>query len=933
MTVLVTRGDQAAGDPDITELLRQDVPSAELHGAGIDRARLLALLESGSVRAWLTEPRAAAAMLRAAVAAEAALHERVKEINLLYVAARTLSDEAAPLEDRLSRLAELIPEGWQEPTNSVGRIRVGRMEATSQGFRETPWMMTARRGNEVSLDVALLQERDVAFLAEEQELLEGLAEMVGAAAGRDSVGSLHALTVSSMAEAVIMVDSVGGRRAIVDANAAAGAMFGCPPGDLVGQPPSAVHLNELAFEDFVETAQARLDRSGRYRGALTLRRSDGDPFDAELIVVPLDRDQGAAGATVSFIRDVSRQRVVEASLRESEARLRLITDHLDHVLWLRRPGATRMEYVSPSFARVWGRDTDELYADGRAHLAHVLPADRHLLERLTDPPPGEEWQVEYRIVRSDGAVRWITDRAMRVVDGDGDRIIGIAEDITERKQVEERFGLLSRETSDIIGVVAADGRILAASPSVERTLGYTRAQFEGLSAFDVVHPEDRQLLVDTFRSLVARPEETARAAYRAVTRDGRVIHVETVARNLMNDPSIAGILMTTRDATERVAMQEKLQQNQKLEAVGRLAGGIAHDFNNILTVIRSQADLILMDTADDAMRSEIAVIQSATERAARLTEQLLAFSRDQVLRPELVDIAATLHGMDRILERAVGERITVRINADPAARPVLMDRSRLEQIVMNLTVNARHAMDDGGTLEFSVYPRPTTRGLCTVLDVRDSGSGMTPEITRRLFEPYFTTKQPGKGTGLGLAMVYGVVTQSGGTVDVESQPGAGSLFRIMLPAAEGVAGVAAAQREPAVVQRRPHDGSRPATSQESALRIMVVEDDPQVRRVTCTILRRSGHDVTECEDAESALAMLQHDVAVDLVLTDLGLPGMAGHQLAAHIAELPESPRVIITSGYDVTTADGRSSELPPDVPFLPKPFTRDELLDTIARR
>jgi signal transduction histidine kinase/CheY-like chemotaxis protein len=368
--------------------------------------------------------------------------------------------------------------------------------------------------------------------------------------------------------------------------------------------------------------------------------------------------------------------------------------------------------------------------------------------------------------------------------------------------------------------------------------------------------------------------------------------------------------------------EEQLRQAQKMEAVGRLAGGVAHDFNNILSVVLGTSAAILDDLEPRApLRAEIEAIHQAGERAGALTRQLLAFSRQQVLAPRVVDVAEVVVGLEPLLRRLVGEDITLTVERPPTAAPVLADAGQLEQVLVNLAVNARDAMPAGGTLTIEAAVAPgggahadVGRGEHVVLSVSDSGHGMDEATRARIFEPFFTTKEGGKGTGLGLSTVYGIVTQSGGHVSVESAPGAGTTFRLYFPRAEGE--VEREAREPA--------GPAPLRGSDT---VLLVEDEDQVRATVRSILRRSGYTVLEAQNGgEAFLVCEQYGSKIDLLLTDVVMPRMSGTDLAKRLEVLRPEMRVLYMSGHtrDAVIHDGVASQ---GISFLQKPVTPDALL------
>ncbi|MFM7052234.1 MAG: ATP-binding protein [Planctomycetota bacterium] len=377
-----------------------------------------------------------------------------------------------------------------------------------------------------------------------------------------------------------------------------------------------------------------------------------------------------------------------------------------------------------------------------------------------------------------------------------------------------------------------------------------------------------------------------------------------------------------REMELRARLEAQLRQSQKMEAVGRLAGGIAHDFNNILMAIHGYAALSLSRLSpNDPTRSWIEQIRAAADRAAGLTRQLLAFSRQQVLRPAAIDLAREIRDIEGLLRPLVGERIELSVSADPAMGFAWADANALQQIVMNLAINARDAMPDGGRIEITarVYqgtPSGSLReGGFIELAVRDTGTGMDDETKARLFEPFFTTKEVGKGTGLGLATVYGLVEQCGGMIEVESELGRGSLFRVLLPRIE---------RDAPSGQAMP---AAPAGGRGE--RILLVEDEPLVRRVLEQILTRAGYQVVTSGDSGEALVLAQRDRAFDALVTDVVMPGMLGPQLARKVEEACGAMPTLFMSGH---TEDEslRKGALLQHQRFMPKPFAPGDLLDAV---
>lgn len=373
------------------------------------------------------------------------------------------------------------------------------------------------------------------------------------------------------------------------------------------------------------------------------------------------------------------------------------------------------------------------------------------------------------------------------------------------------------------------------------------------------------------------------------------------------------ILYFERAKREAQSLEARLVQSQKMEALGRVAGGVAHDFNNLLTVVRGNAELLSSELPEGSSAGElVAAINGAAERAAGLTRQLLAFSRRQVLRPQVVDLRPMVESTSQMLRRLIGEHIQLEVSLPEEACLVRCDPDQFTQVLMNLAINARDAMPRGGRLGIAL----ACEGPSVRLEVSDTGAGIPPEVLPHIFEPFYTTKEIGKGTGLGLAMVYGIVEQSGGHIEVESSGEAGTTFLVHLPFVEQELQQPVAPRAPI----RPARGST----------ILLVEDEPSLREMVERILERAGHQVILAESSPHALRLAREGGRFDLVLTDVVMPEMSGPELAARLSEHDPSLPVLFMSGYpDRIDQEGT---LDPDAPFLAKPFTPDGLIEAVRR-
>ncbi len=542
------------------------------------------------------------------------------------------------------------------------------------------------------------------------------------------------------------------------------------------------------------------------------RRKDGSRFPVEINAnyVSETRDY-----VVAIVRDITKRKHTEEALRESEYRFRQVTETIDEVFWLTDVSKSQMIYVSPAYEKIWGRSRESLHASPKSWLDAIHPEDRERVNTALELQSTGGYDIEYRIVRPDGAVRSIHDRAFPIKDANSQvyRIAGVAEDVTTRLQLEEQF-----------------------------------------------------------------------------------------------------------------------RQSQKMEAVGQLAGGIAHDFNNLLTVVQMQTSLMLdSQPSDPGVDQGLRQIMEAATRAANLTRQLLAFSRQNVKQAQALDLSGVVTGTTKLLRRVLGEHISLESRFASNLPFIHADPGMMEQVLMNLVINARDAMPNGGRLVISldlanvderyVAAHPSARtGRFVQLTVRDTGSGIAPEVLPRIFEPFFTTKEVGKGTGLGLATVFGIVQHHHGWIEIESQVGRGSTFRVFLPPLEGAV--------------QPASASPSATASGGSETVLLVEDEPAVSAVATRALERRGYRVLKAGSAADALRVWEEsDGKVDLLLTDLIMPGgVTGQQLATRLRTKRPGLKVIYMSGYSRETING-GHQFEPGRNFLPKPYPLEELTAIVRRR
>jgi two-component system cell cycle sensor histidine kinase/response regulator CckA len=532
----------------------------------------------------------------------------------------------------------------------------------------------------------------------------------------------------------------------------------------------------------------------------------------------------------------------------------------------------------------------------------------------------EQYRATWKGITLEARIRPLRNR-----DGNIVGILGVGIDVTEQTKVEaqlrgseERFRAVVEGSTDLIAILDDDLRVTYASPSHTTVLGYSAAERENIDPWSLVHPDD----IENARALFAalEPGRSVRMPrpIRISTKDHEWKSFVVTLTDLRRSQAVRGVVVNARDVTKELSLESQLLQSQKLEALGQLAGGVAHDFNNVLAAIMGYAQLLLEDlTPEDRQHRDLNEILHAAERAASITRQLLAFSRQQppaVARLDLVELVHELTGMLRALLPAT---IELRVSPDRGATPivVLADRGQLDQVIMNLAVNSRDAMPNGGILSVNVHTAVTAEAAPTVvLEVHDNGMGMSQEVMARVFEPFFTTKELGRGTGLGLATVYGIVRQHSGAIEIASAVGEGTTVTVRLPmAAPGPAPATTAS------ERVQHDDRG---------RVLVVEDEMQVREVAERFLRRAGYDVLTASDATSALATLTSDGPFDLVITDSAMPGMRGEDLASQIRHIQPGLPVILMSGY-TDSAKPASGAV---TAFIQKPFTMPALLAEVRR-
>lgn len=729
-------------------------------------------------------------------------------------------------------------------------------------------------------------------------------------------------------DALLLADDHG---RYVDANPAACALFGLTRDDLLGR-----SLIEFAVpgDDFAVSYRGFREHR-RTRGEFPMQRADGTrrilEYSAAANVV--------VGLHLYSLRDVTERIAAEDALRESRAML-------EEAQAIAKIGSWTTGFL-PDGTVQWSREAARILGvpgDAPMPLAAffelVHPEDRERFQRASREAidSGAVADVEHRILRPDGVVRWVHERGVVERDAHGRplRFVGSLQDVTERRVAAE-----AQRTSEalhrIAGRMARLGGWSVEFPEVRITWSDETCTIHDLppgtvptleQAIAAYAPQYQDTIRSSFESCI-RDGTPFDLELQIITATGRRVWVRAIGEAERDaSGAITRVHGAFQDVDDRRKLEDQFRQAQKMEAIGRLAGGVAHDFNNLLSVIISYAELAIDDLGpDDPVAADISEIRRAGQRAAALTRQLLAFSRQQVREPRVTDLVEIVASMKPMLGRLLGEDVALTVLSPHPVGHVLVDHAQLEQVVMNLAVNARDAMPQGGKLTVEIAnvrvaeaypgrPREVPPGPFVMLAVTDTGEGMTEATRARIFEPFFTTKETGKGTGLGLATVFGIVQQSAGFVSVYSEPGHGTTFKVYLPRTDRLAEAAVSEAPPALL-----GGSET---------ILLVEDEELVRTVACTILRKYGYHVLDASNGGEAF-LISSDFAarIDLLLTDVVMPRLSGRRLAEQLAPRRPEMKVLFVSGYTDDTII-HHGVLESGVAFLQKPFTPQLLLKKV---
>ncbi|MCW2974897.1 MAG: Blue-light-activated protein [Actinomycetia bacterium] len=738
--------------------------------------------------------------------------------------------------------------------------------------------------------------------------------------------------------AMAAVDADG---VFVDANAALSELFGFPLEEIVG-----VEFATLLYPEEAEGARRWFRRfvRGNEQGYEVYRRflrGDGRELLLRVRVAGV-RDSANGAFAVVAVDDVTAERRLVAQVGRHEERFHSLIEEATDLITIMSADGTVL-YESPSVERLMGYPPGPAGADAfeRIHPDDVSRCVRAFQRVLGDGAPV---RVDVRVRHADG--HWVDLDAVARNMLDDPAVGGIvinSRDVSDSQRAERELRVAERSYRTLVEQLAvvtyvapldSPQPVTYISPQAEDLLGYPLSEWlENPEIWRlVVHPDDYDRNTSLMAALGA-DEDRLRMEYRLITRDGETVWVIDDIVQLRDEDgtpiAYQGLLV---DVSDRVRLEEQLRHSQRLEAIGRLAGGIAHDFNNLLLAISGYSDIALGRATDNvSLRGDLEQIKVAADRATSLTQQLLAFGRQQVLQAETICVSSAIEEVAKLLRPLIGEHIQLKVELEPTAGCIEGDRTQLEQVLLNLALNARDAMAaEGGTLTIRAKGIDLTEaasratdlapGRYTAISVIDTGTGMTDATCGRIFDPFYTTKPKGQGTGLGLATAYGIVKQSGGEIHVESVAGSGTRFDVLLPASD---------REPTVVS--------PVVAEPTSARgetILLVEDEEIVRMLVASMLTAQGYRVITEPDAEKAVAVAA-DRHCDLLLTDVVMPNTGGPALADDVVRVSPTTKVLFMSGYTNHAIEddllNRSN-----FAFLQKPFSSSELahaVDQLLRR
>ena len=720
---------------------------------------------------------------------------------------------------------------------------------------------------------------------------------------------------------------------ILEANITAANLLGIARDALVKLRFSRFILNEYQGTFYLLRKQI-LETSEPQSCELQMTKHGGAPFWARLEATAV-RDENGAPENRLVLSDITESKLAEVALRRSEAKLEKIVSNIgDVVALIDQDGITR--YKSPNIERLFGWKPSEVV--GRGVLDHVHPEDLDSVRKFFDAllsEPNATGTTEYRYRCNDGSYRWIEFTGVNLLhDPDLHGLLGDYHDLSKRKQAGAERELLMmaiQQAAEIVYITDAQGQIQYVNPAFETLTGYTREEVIGKNPRSFHSGQQDAALYKTMWETLSCGKIWQGVLVNK-KKDGSIITEETTISPVHDTAgTIINYVAVKRDITLELSLRAQFDQAQKMESVGRLAGGVAHDFNNMLGVILGYTELALEQVGTDhIIFSDLQEIRSAAERSADLTRQLLAFSRQQTIAPKVLDLSQTIAGMLNMLGRLIGEDIKLVFDPGKNLWATKIDPSQVDQVLVNLCVNARDAIADVGTItieigngtfdeEYCLSHAGFVPGEYVGVTVRDTGSGMDKETMDHIFEPFFTTKEMGKGTGLGLATVYGIVKQNRGFIHVRSEMGVGTGFTIYL-----IRHVGSDSHEPAEVA---------AVADVRGLEtILLVEDEPAILSMTKVLLERQGYSVLAASTPGQAIQLAkEHADEIHLLMTDVVMPEMNGRELAKNLQDLYPGLQLLFMSGYTANVID-HHGVLDSDVCFIQKPFSMRDLASTIRK-
>ncbi|HEY6328732.1 MAG TPA: PAS domain S-box protein [Blastocatellia bacterium] len=657
---------------------------------------------------------------------------------------------------------------------------------------------------------------------------------------------------------------------------------------------------------------------------------DGERIDVSITVSRIRDSKGVAIGSSIIARDITKRKGAEDALRQSQQEYSTLVNSIDGIVWKADASTFAFSFVSSHAERILGYSAQRWLNDPNFWMEHIHPGDRERVIELSAKAISErrDYEFQYRMIHANGRGVWLHDFVTVVADDSGQiELRGVMVDVTEQKKAEEALRKSEEQHRlffelDLAGnyISTPSGALKNCNPVFARMFGFESVQEAIETGVLSLHsgPEAHKAFVDMVRTQtrVEYFEEDLRR------KDGSIVHaIESAIGTFDENGTLVEIRGYLMDDTERRKIEQQLEQSQRLEAIGRLAGGIAHDFNNLLTIIMGYSQLLLRRIPkSDRNYADVFEIVGASERAGSLTNQLLAFSRNQILQPRVIDLNHIVADLDRMLRRIIGEHIDLVTVADPRVGRVKADPGQVEQVIVNLAVNARDAMPNGGRLtietgnayldeNYSASHIGATPGHHVMLAVSDNGAGIDEEVQSHIFEPFFTTKQASKGTGLGLSTVYGIVRQSGGNIWVYSEPGRGTTFKIYLPR----------------VDEAPEAQERAGTEEvecRGTETVLLVEDENPVRQLAARALREAGFTVIEASNGDQALRVLDEPESsqIQMLVTDVVMPGMGGKELADRVKTARPDIKALFITGY-TDNAVVHNGHLGPGIEILQKPF------------